>query len=161
MSFPLLTVTAVVPAAGAVVTAAVPAARKTAAKYTALLFSLATLVLAAVALVRFDPDGDRYQLTESHAWIKDFGLRYELGVDGIAVTLIALTALLIPFVMLAGWHDADSLETPAGSGSALIAKRAESANARAGKMIAIPAQRARVCRTFIDRSDLRIPSLAF
>lgn len=110
MTFPLLTVTAVVPAAGAVITAAVPAARKTAAKYTALLFSLATLVLAIVALVRFDPDGDRYQLTESHAWIKDFGLRYELGVDGIAVTLIALTALLIPFVMLAGWHDADPLE---------------------------------------------------
>ncbi|WUH91561.1 NADH-quinone oxidoreductase subunit M [Streptomyces sp. NBC_00433] len=109
-SFPLLTVTAAVPAVGAVVTAAVPAARRTAAKYTALLFSLATLVLAAVTLVRFDPDGDRYQLTESHAWIKDFGLRYELGVDGIAVVMIALTALLIPFVMLAGWHDADPLE---------------------------------------------------
>jgi len=51
------------------------------------------------------PGGDRYQLTESHAWVKDFGLRYDLGVDGIAVTLIALTALLIPFVMLAGWHE--------------------------------------------------------
>jgi NADH-quinone oxidoreductase subunit M len=110
MSFPLLTVTAAVPAVGAVVTAAVPAAQRTTAKYTALLFSLATLVFAAVALVRFDPGGDRYQLTESHAWIKDFGLRYELGVDGIAVVMVALTALLIPFVMLAGWHDADPLE---------------------------------------------------
>ncbi|CAG7597824.1 NADH-quinone oxidoreductase subunit M [Actinacidiphila bryophytorum] len=110
MSFPLLTVTAAVPAVGAVVTAAVPAAQRTTAKYTALLFSLATLVFAAVALVRFDPDGDRYQLTESHAWIKDFGLRYDLGVDGIAVVMVALTALLIPFVMLAGWHDADPLE---------------------------------------------------
>ncbi|MEU6848514.1 NADH-quinone oxidoreductase subunit M [Actinacidiphila alni] len=110
MSFPLLTVTAAVPAVGAVVTAAVPAAKRSAAKYTALLFSVATLVLAIVALVRFDPDGDRYQLTESHAWIKDFGLRYDLGVDGIGVTLVALTALLIPFVMLAGWHDADPLE---------------------------------------------------
>lgn len=110
MSFPLLTVTAAVPAVGAVVTAAVPAARRTTAKYTALLFSLATLVFGAVALVRFDPDGPRYQLTESHAWIKDFGLRYDLGVDGIAVVMVALTALLIPFVMLAGWHDADPLE---------------------------------------------------
>ncbi|WP_329175737.1 NADH-quinone oxidoreductase subunit M [Streptomyces sp. NBC_01477] len=110
MSFPLLTVTAAVPAVGAVVTAAVPAARRTTAKYTALLFSLATLVFAAIALVRFDPDGDRYQLTESHAWIKNFGLRYDLGVDGIAVVMVALTALLIPFVMLAGWHDADPLE---------------------------------------------------
>ncbi|WP_433891721.1 NADH-quinone oxidoreductase subunit M [Streptomyces sp. CA-111067] len=110
MSFPLLTVTAALPAVGAVVTAAVPAAQRKAAKYTALLFSLATLVFAAIDLVRFDPGGDRYQLTESHAWIKDFGLRYDLGVDGIAVALVALTALLIPFVMLAGWHDADPLE---------------------------------------------------
>src|SRR5882757_11167254 len=110
MSFPLLTVTAALPAVGAVVTAAVPAAKRTAAKYTALVFALGTLVLAAVALVRFDPGGDRYQLTESHAWVKNFGLRYDLGVDGIAVVLIGLTALLIPFVMLAGWHDADPLE---------------------------------------------------
>ncbi|MFF7156841.1 NADH-quinone oxidoreductase subunit M [Streptomyces sp. NPDC008139] len=118
MSFPLLTVTAALPAVGAVVTAAVPAAKRTAAKYTALVFSLGTLGLAIAALVRFDPGGDRYQLTESHAWIKNFGLRYDLGVDGIAVALIALTALLIPFVMLAGWHDADPLETASPSGSA-------------------------------------------
>ncbi|MFJ5221300.1 NADH-quinone oxidoreductase subunit M [Streptomyces sp. NPDC088400] len=110
MSFPLLTATAVLPAVGAIVTAAVPAARRTAAKWLALLFSLATLVLAAVVLVRFEPGGDRYQLTESHAWIADFGVRYELGVDGIGVALLALTALLIPFVILAGWHDADPLE---------------------------------------------------
>ena len=110
MSFPLLTAAAVLPAVGAIVTAAVPAARRTAAKWLALLFSLATLVLAAVVLVRFEPGGDRYQLTESHAWIADFGVRYELGVDGIGVALLALTALLIPFVILAGWHDADPLE---------------------------------------------------
>ncbi|MFB6978562.1 NADH-quinone oxidoreductase subunit M [Streptomyces scopuliridis] len=110
MSFPLLTATAVLPAVGAIVTAAVPAARRTAAKWLALVFSLATLVLAAVVVVRFEPGGARYQLTESHAWISDFGVRYELGVDGIGVALLALTALLIPFVILAGWHDADPLE---------------------------------------------------
>ncbi|MFF0746410.1 NADH-quinone oxidoreductase subunit M [Streptomyces sp. NPDC004111] len=111
MSFPLLTATAVLPAAGAILTAAVPAARRTVAKWLALLVSLGTLVLAAIVVVRFEPGGDRYQLTESHAWIKDFGVRYELGVDGIGVVLVALTALLIPFVIVAGWHDADPLET--------------------------------------------------
>ncbi|MFI6699270.1 NADH-quinone oxidoreductase subunit M [Streptomyces sp. NPDC050509] len=110
MSFPLLTATAALPAIGAIATAAVPAARRTAAKWLALFFSLATLVLAAVVLVRFEPGGARYQLTESHAWIADFGVRYELGVDGIGVALLALTALLVPFVILAGWHDADPLE---------------------------------------------------
>ncbi|MET9106473.1 NADH-quinone oxidoreductase subunit M [Streptomyces zhihengii] len=110
MSFPILTATAVLPAVGAIATAAVPAARRTAAKWLALLFSLATLVLAAIVLVRFEPGGDRYQLTESHSWIADFGVRYELGVDGIGVVMVALTALLIPFVILAGWHDADPEE---------------------------------------------------
>src|SRR5882757_6258781 len=111
-SFPLLTVTAAVPAIGAIATAAVPAAKRTAAKWLALVFSLATFVLALVIAFRFVPGAKGpYQLTESHAWIRDFGVRYELGVDGIAVALIALTALLIPFVILAGWHDADPLET--------------------------------------------------
>lgn len=115
MSFPLLTATAALPAVGAIVTAAMPAAKSrsdgtpggSAAKTVALLFSVATFVLAMFVLVRFEPGGERYQLTESHSWIPDFGVRYELGVDGIGVALIALTALLIPFVILAGWHDAD------------------------------------------------------
>ncbi|MFD4244310.1 NADH-quinone oxidoreductase subunit M [Streptomyces sp. NPDC058525] len=111
MSFPLLTLTAAVPAVGAILTAAVPAARRTAAKWLALLFSLATLALAVLVAIRFEPGGDRYQLTESHSWIADFGVRYELGVDGIGVVLIGLTALLMPFIILAGWHDADPLET--------------------------------------------------
>ncbi|KOU38108.1 NADH-quinone oxidoreductase subunit M [Streptomyces sp. WM6378] len=111
MSFPLLTATAALPALGAIATAAVPAARRTAAKWLALLVSVGTLALSAIQLVRFEPGGARYQLTESHAWIKDFGVRYELGVDGIGVALIGLTALLIPFIIAAGWHDADPLET--------------------------------------------------
>ncbi|MFE0578405.1 NADH-quinone oxidoreductase subunit M [Streptomyces sp. NPDC058874] len=117
MNFPLLTATAAVPAVGAILTAAVPAARRTAAKWLALLFSLATLALAVLIAIRFEPGGDRYQLTESRPWIADFGVRYELGVDGIGVVLIGLTALLIPFVIAAGWHDADPLAEPV-SGSA-------------------------------------------
>ncbi len=118
-TFPLLTLTAAVPAVGAIATAAVPAARRELAKWLALGVSLATFVLAAVIAVRFDPDGDRFQLTESRAWIADFGVRYELGVDGIAVVLVALTALLVPFVILAGWRDAD----PAGGSAASTQSR--------------------------------------
>src|SRR5690606_27432654 len=101
MSFPLLTATAALPAIGAIATAAVPASKRTAAKWLALLVSLATCVLAVAILVRFEPGGDRYQHTESDTWIADFGVRYDL----------AGTALLIPFIVLASWHDADPLET--------------------------------------------------
>ncbi|MBD3934068.1 NADH-quinone oxidoreductase subunit M [Streptomyces chumphonensis] len=115
MSFPLVTATAVLPALGAVATAAVPAARRTVAKWLALAVSLGTLVLAGWVLAAFDAGGERYQLTESYAWIADFGVRYEVGVDGIAAALIALTALLIPFIIAAGWHDAEP--DPDGEGA--------------------------------------------
>ncbi|TDC77245.1 NADH-quinone oxidoreductase subunit M [Streptomyces hainanensis] len=112
MSFPLLTATALAPAIGAVATAAVPAARRTVAKWLALGFSLVTLGFALAVLLRFDTGAgaDRFQLTESHWWIRDFGMRYELGVDGVGVALIALTAVLIPFLIGAGWNDADPVE---------------------------------------------------
>ncbi|CAM5622471.1 NAD(P)H-quinone oxidoreductase chain 4 [Streptomyces antimycoticus] len=100
--FPWPTATAAAPALGAVVTAAVPAAQRAAASGWRWASPCSTLALAAVWLS--STSGARFQLTESHAWIKDFGVRYELGVDGIAVALIALTAVLIPFIILAGWH---------------------------------------------------------
>src|SRR5262249_47822517 len=34
-----------------------------------------------------------------------FGARYTLGLDGIALVLVVLTALLVPLLMIAGWHD--------------------------------------------------------
>ncbi|RBM04612.1 NADH-quinone oxidoreductase subunit M [Streptomyces sp. PT12] len=115
MSFPLLTATALTPAIGAIVTAAVPSARRTAAKWIALAFSLVTVGFAAAIVLRFDTGAgaDRYQLTESRSWIEDFGVRYELGVDGIGVAMIALTAVLIPFLIGAGWNDADPPSLPA------------------------------------------------
>ncbi|MBC9718598.1 NADH-quinone oxidoreductase subunit M [Streptomyces sp. TRM66268-LWL] len=122
--FPLLTATAAVPALGAIATAAVPAAKRTAAKWLALFFSLVTLALAVAVGIRFNTGAeDRYQLTESHSWIADFGVRYELGVDGIGVALIGLTALLIPFIIVAGWHDADPQETGTATDSSVAAGR--------------------------------------
>ncbi|MFC1419967.1 NADH-quinone oxidoreductase subunit M [Streptacidiphilus cavernicola] len=110
-SFPLLTVAAALPAVGAVLTAALPAAtsarRRDLNKAVPLGLSVLTLVLAAIVAIRFKPGGARYQMTEYHAWIADFGVGYSVGVDGIAVVLILLTAVLVPMVMLASWHDAD------------------------------------------------------
>ncbi|MFE6053707.1 NADH-quinone oxidoreductase subunit M [Kitasatospora sp. NPDC056446] len=126
----LLTATCAVPAAGAVLTAALPAgttkARRKATKATALAVSAVTLVLAAVVATRFDPQGARYQLTESYSWIRSFGITFSLGVDGIGAVLALLTAVLVPMVMLASWHDADAdpadpgpaASGPAGPGSA-------------------------------------------
>ncbi|MFD9692120.1 NADH-quinone oxidoreductase subunit M [Kitasatospora sp. NPDC001309] len=107
----LLTTTCAVPAAGAVLTAALPAgsnaARRRTIKTVALAVSGVTLVLAALVALRFDPHGARFQLTESYSWIRSFGITFSLGVDGIGAVLALLTAVLVPMVMLASWHDAD------------------------------------------------------
>ncbi|MFG2909829.1 NADH-quinone oxidoreductase subunit M [Kitasatospora sp. NPDC048286] len=107
----LLTATCAVPAAGAVLTAALPAgsseSRRRTTKAVALGVSVVTLALAAVVATRFDPHGTRFQLNESYSWIRSFGVNFSLGVDGIGAVLALLTAVLVPLVILASWHDAD------------------------------------------------------
>ncbi|WP_354641956.1 NADH-quinone oxidoreductase subunit M [Kitasatospora camelliae] len=114
----LLTATCAVPAAGAVLTAALPAgtteARRRTTKTVALAVAAATLALSAAVVAEFEPGGPRYQLTESHTWIKSFGISFSLGVDGIAAVLVLLTAVLVPLVMLAGWKDADPVDDEGG-----------------------------------------------
>ncbi|HET6627413.1 MAG TPA: NADH-quinone oxidoreductase subunit M [Nocardioidaceae bacterium] len=108
MSFPWLTTALLVPIVGAVVVALLPKRPGgPLVKQVALGFSLATLVLAAVIGVLFDVGGDRFQLTEQHEWISVFGAHYALGVDGIGLTLVLLTAVLTPVVILASWNDGD------------------------------------------------------
>ena len=107
--FPWLTTLGVIPLVGSVVVAALPAGRALLAKQVALVVSLAVLVLSVVMATGFDPDGERFQFTESYSWIPQFGVRYGLGVDGIALVLIVLAAVLMPIVILASWNDADSL----------------------------------------------------
>ena len=106
-NFPLLTVLWVLPVLGAVVIVLLPASMRAAAKYAGLAVSLAVLAVAMVLAVRFDPAGERYQFVENHPWITSFGTGYILGVDGIALALVVLTAVLMPLLLIAGWNDAD------------------------------------------------------
>jgi NADH-quinone oxidoreductase subunit M len=137
-SFPWLTVIGAVPLAGALAIAIIPgagsdsagsgpttppkgarAARDLLVKQVALVASLVTLGLTIAMAVKFSPGGARFQFTETYQWIPQFGVHYAVGVDGIALVLIGMTAVLMPVVILASWHDADPVEPgdagPAGS----------------------------------------------
>ncbi len=106
-SLPLLTILWAVPMLGAALVMLVPATGRALAKWFALLVSVAVLVLAVVLAVGFQPGGDQYQFVESHPWIPSFGTGYILGIDGIALALVVLTAVLVPLLIVAGWNDAD------------------------------------------------------
>ena len=106
-SFPLLSVLWALPILGALIIVLLPGSMRTAAKYTGLAVSLAVLAVAVVLAVRFDPAGEQFQFVESRPWIASFGTGYILGVDGIALALVVLTAVLMPLLLIAGWNDAD------------------------------------------------------
>ena len=105
---PWLSVLWALPIVGAVVVILLPASLRSAAKYAGLAVSLGVLAVALVVAARFDPSGPRYQFVEDHPWIRSFGTGYILGVDGIALALVVLTAVLMPLLLIAGWRDADN-----------------------------------------------------
>jgi NADH-quinone oxidoreductase subunit M len=117
--FPWLTIAGAVPLLGAIVIMLVPGlpadsaeadvrARQGLAKYLALAFSLITLVVVIIIAVKFQIGGPNFQFTEVYSWIPAFGVHYAVGVDGIALVLIAMSAVLMPVVILASWNDAES-----------------------------------------------------
>ncbi|TWP47836.1 NADH-quinone oxidoreductase subunit M [Lentzea tibetensis] len=75
------------------------------AKLVALAFSVAELLLAVVLWITYEPGGPRLQLTSSVDWIAGFGVHLSFGVDGIALVMIAVIAVLIPLVIGAGWAE--------------------------------------------------------
>jgi NADH-quinone oxidoreductase subunit M len=104
VSFPWLTVLFLVPILGAVVVAALPTrASALAPKQISLGFSLVALAIAIGVAVGFDPSGGM-QYNEVATWIPSFGAHYALGVDGIGLALVLMTAILSPVVILASWH---------------------------------------------------------
>jgi NADH-quinone oxidoreductase subunit M len=104
-TIPWLSMLWLLPAVAAVVTALLPVRSSHLARYLPLAASLLVLVVAVTLALRFEPGGERYQFVESHAWIPAFGIRYLVGLDGIALALVLLTAVLVPLLLIAGWHD--------------------------------------------------------
>jgi NADH-quinone oxidoreductase subunit M len=106
-SFPWLTVLLIVPAAGSLVVSFLPRSRPVLAKQLTLLVSLAVFVFALLATIAYDPDKAGFQFTQKHSWISQFGISYSVGADGISIVLLLLSAVLVPIVVLASWHEAD------------------------------------------------------
>jgi NADH-quinone oxidoreductase subunit M len=69
----------------------------------ALAASLLTFAATLVLWARFDPASAAYQFEERHAWMPRFGIQYYIGVDGISLWLVVLTAFLTPLALLSSW----------------------------------------------------------
>src|SRR5512137_950368 len=74
-----------------------------AARWLALAASVVTFVLSVILWRDFDPATAAMQFVEREPWIGAFNAWYHLGVDGISMPLIVLTAFITPLVVIAGW----------------------------------------------------------
>jgi NADH-quinone oxidoreductase subunit M len=101
--FGLLSVVIWLPIAGGLVTLAFGEQRARAARWAALISSLLTLAACARLYVGFANGTANFQFIERASWIPALNSQYSLGVDGISLPLILLTAFMTVPVIIAGW----------------------------------------------------------
>src|SRR5690606_34999762 len=65
--------------------------------------SVAGFLMTLPVYLGFNPDTADMQFVERASWIETFSVNYHLGVDGISLWFVLLTAFITIIVVLAGW----------------------------------------------------------
>src|SRR5882724_6882820 len=103
-SIPILSIIAYVPLVGALVVIFAMKGDNTAAiRKFATGVAFVDFLLSLPLWFAFQRGGDLFQFRESHPWIETIGVRYEFGIDGIALLLVLLTTLLGVLAFLSSW----------------------------------------------------------
>ncbi len=101
--FPWLSLLTFLPAVAAAALAFVPGDREV--KGGSLAASVMVLAVALGMAWRWPGTvPPALAFVEDHAWIESLGIHYRMGIDGIALAMILLTALLTPLAILCSWH---------------------------------------------------------
>jgi NADH-quinone oxidoreductase subunit M len=101
--FPWLTVITFLPVAGAVVLLAFPATALRSMRWWSLLITVATLGLSVGMLSVYSTNAAGFQLVDRATWVSSLNFTYLVGVDGISLFMVLLTAFLMPAAILVSW----------------------------------------------------------
>jgi NADH-quinone oxidoreductase subunit M len=74
------------------------------ARGVALWVSLITFVVSLALWIQFDPTRADFQFVEKVDWIKAYGIKYHVGIDGISLFFVLLSTFLTPICVLASWE---------------------------------------------------------
>ncbi len=103
-TMPILTILTFLPLAGALVLLFVPRQQEALIRYFTLVLTLAVFLLSLPLFTAFDGANSGFQFEENRSWIPSAGIGYHLGVDGISLLMVMLTAFLTPLVILSSWR---------------------------------------------------------
>ena len=106
-SFPLLSLIIFVPLLGAIIVALTR--NMPLAKNIALLFATLELIATSVLVGCFDSESHGFQWVENYDWIPSLNIQYLIGIDGISVLFLPMSALLTLMAILASWRSVQHL----------------------------------------------------
>ena len=75
-----------------------------AVRWVALIGALVSFLVTLPLYTGFDPSTAQMQFVENAVWIGAFNVNYHLGVDGISLWFVLLTAFINVIVVIAGWE---------------------------------------------------------
>lgn len=100
---PFLDAAIFAPLAGAFLLGLVPRDRIGVLRMGAMVITLITFALSLGILASFDAVEPGFQLGTELSWIREWGIGYTTGIDGVSLWLIMLTAFMMPLGVLASW----------------------------------------------------------
>ena len=102
--FPIITVLTFLPLIGGLIVIGLPGERKNTARFLSLGFAFVGLALALLLWAQFKPSSGELQFESKQAWIPTLGVQYHVGVDGLGLIMVLLSAIVVPMAMLASWR---------------------------------------------------------
>lgn len=97
----MITILTLIPLIGAILVIGVGEQKKSLARCLALAFSFASLFFAVVMWGKFNPASGELQFVQKHSWIPSLGVNYFVGIDGLGLLMVMLTAIVVPMALLA------------------------------------------------------------
>ena len=105
----ILTLLMVLPVAAAAITYFSGRAQGAdAARWIALISSLAIFALSVTLLIDFDPTHVGFQFEQTAPWFVGYNINYHVGIDGISLWMVLLTTFLLPICVLCSWKSVDN-----------------------------------------------------
>jgi NADH-quinone oxidoreductase subunit M len=91
------------PLGGALAVALLPASRREAIKTVAVCTAALPVVQTIALLLRLDREDLSFQLIEHYTWAPVLQFEYFLGVDGLSLTLMTMTTIIVFMALLSAW----------------------------------------------------------
>jgi len=99
----MLTLLTALPVVGAIVLLVIGDRSKPLTRALALAFAFVSLVVVLILWHSFDSTLGTLQFEERYAWVPALNIEYHVGIDGLGLLMLLLSAIVVPIGMAASW----------------------------------------------------------